>query len=115
MSDLASVYALFPTEVEARRIGRAMIERRLAACVNILPPCASLYRWEGRIVEGEEVPALFKTTRELAEALISAIADTHSYDVPAILSWPVDVRHPAYAAWVKAETLAPGDSMKIMG
>ena len=107
MSDLVSVYALFPTEAEARRVARAMIERRLAACVNILSACVSLYRWEGEIHEGSETPALFKTTREAADLLISAIAETLSYDVPAILGWPVEPRHPAYAAWVKAETIGP--------
>jgi periplasmic divalent cation tolerance protein len=104
MSAISTVYAVFGSSKEAERIGRAMIERQLAACVNILAPVRSLYRWEGKIADEEEIPALFKTAK--AEALIAAIADMHSYDVPAICEWPIGEAHPAYADWVAAETIA---------
>ena len=100
MSAIVTVYAIFADAGEAERIGRSMIERELAACVNILAPCRSLYRWEGRIEEASEVPALFKTTEDSAPALIAAIAAAHSYDVPAIVAWPIAAAHPAYADWV---------------
>jgi periplasmic divalent cation tolerance protein len=99
MSAIATVYAVFADADEAARIGRAMIEAELAACVNILAPCRSIYRWQGAIEEAEEVPALFKTAKP--EALIAAIAAAHSYDVPAIVAWPIDAAHPAYESWVK--------------
>ena len=104
MADIVSVYATFADDAEARRIGRQMIEERLAACVNILGPCRSIYRWQGAIEEAEEVAAIFKTTADGAAALIDRIAELHSYAVAAAVAWPVAAAHPAYAAWVEAET-----------
>lgn len=100
MSDIVSVYATFPNDEEARRIGRLMIEGRLAACVNILGACHSIYRWEGRIEEAEEVAAIFKTRAATAPQLIARIAELHSYDVPAAIAWPIAEAWNPYAAWV---------------
>ncbi len=100
MSGIASVYALFVNAEEAERIGRAMVEQRLAACVNILGECRSIYRWRGAIEESAEVAAIFKTTRAGAPALIEAIAAAHSYEVPAAVAWEALVAPPAYANWV---------------
>lgn len=100
MSGIVSVYAVFADAEEAGRIGRAMIEARLAACVNILGPCRSLYQWQGKIEESEEAPAIFKTAAASADALMAAIAQAHSYETPAIALWPVDRALPSYAAWV---------------
>lgn len=115
MSDIATVYAVFSSADEASRVGRAMVERRLAACVNILAPATSIYRWEGQVVDATEVPALFKTDAKLVQTLIEAIADAHGYDIPAILSWNVEARHPAYAAWVRAETRPDGADLPNSG
>ena len=100
MTGLVSVYATFADEAEARRIGRAMVERRLAACVNVLAPSVSIYRFEGEVAEAVESPALFKTSTNLAEPLTAAIAEAHSYRVPAIVAWPVAHSPAACAAWV---------------
>ncbi len=108
MSDIATVYAVFSSDDEARRVGRAMVERRLAVCVNILGAATSIFHWEGQVVDATEVPALFKTDANLVQALIEAIADAHGYEIPAIVSWGIDARHPAYAAWVRAETKPAG-------
>lgn len=81
-----------------------MVERELAACVNILAPCTSIYRFEGQVAEAREVPALFKTRADLAGPLIAAIAAAHSYRTPAIVAWFDDACHPATASWVEAET-----------
>jgi len=97
---IATVYAVFPDGDEAARIGRAMVEQGLAACVNILAPCRSIYRWQGAIEEAVEVPALFKARADRAEDLIAAIASAHSYDVPAAVAWPIAAAHPAYRAWI---------------
>jgi periplasmic divalent cation tolerance protein len=86
---------------EAERIGRAMIEERLAACINILGPIRSIYRWKKEIEQADEVAALFKTTDRQAEALITRIAALHSYDVPCIANWPIDKVLAAYADWVE--------------
>lgn len=104
MSAIATIYAVFGSRDEAERIGRAMIDRRLAACVNILGPAQSLYRWQGAVEQAEEVPALFKTTADLAEQLVAAIAAMHSYDVPAVCQWPVERTAPGYDDWILRET-----------
>lgn len=104
MSEIVTVYATFASEDEALRISRTLIEERLAACTNLLAPCRSLYRWEGKIEDSVEHPALFKTAADKAEALIARLAELHSYDVPAAVVWPIGVAHPPYEQWVKAES-----------
>jgi len=100
---VVSVYAVFADSEEAERIGRAAVEARLAACVNILGPCRSIYRWKGKIETAEEVAAIFKTSSARADALVARIAELHSYDVPAIAVWPIDKLLLQYAQWVEDE------------
>ena len=96
-----SVYVVFANADEAERIGRAVIEERLAACVNILGPARSIYRWKGTIETADEVPAIFKTHHRRSDALIERIAQLHSYEVPCIVTWPIDKIVGAYADWVE--------------
>ena len=96
-----TLYAVFADPAEAQRIGRQMVEERLAACVNILQPCRSFYRWEGAIESANEVPALFKTTLDQADALIARIREQHSYSVPAIAVWPIERLPIDYGDWVE--------------
>jgi periplasmic divalent cation tolerance protein len=98
---IVSVYAVFADADEAQRIARTVVEERLAACVNILGACRSIYRWQGVVEEAEEVAAIFKARADKAEALTARIAALHSYNVPAIAVWPVEHAWPAYADWVK--------------
>ncbi len=100
---VCTVYAVFADADEARRIGRAMVERRLAACINVLAPCTSIYWWEGAVAEADEAPALFKTTTDRVDALIAGIAELHSYEVPAIVVWPVDRLPASFGDWVESE------------
>lgn len=102
MTGIATVYAVFADDDEAGRIARIVIEERLAACANILAPCRSIYRWQGAIEEATEFPALFKTARP--DALIARIAALHSYDVPAVVAWPIEAAYPSYAEWIAAES-----------
>ena len=104
MTDIVSVYATFPDRAEAERIGRRLIEERVAACVNILGPCRSIFRWQGVIEEADEVAAIFKTTATQAERLVGRLSELHSYDVPAAVVWPIGRSIPAYANWVSTET-----------
>jgi periplasmic divalent cation tolerance protein len=104
MSGIVTVYATFASEEEAARIARTLIEESLAACANLLAPCRSIYRWEGKIEDAAEHPALFKTTADRAEALIARLAELHSYEVPAAVVWPIDTAHTPYAQWVTTET-----------
>jgi len=99
-ASIATVYAVFVTDEEARRIARIVVEERLAACANILASCHSIYRWHGAIEEAAEVPAIFKTTAAGAEPLIARIAELHSYDVPAAVAWPIVGALAAYAEWI---------------
>ncbi|PSJ42117.1 divalent-cation tolerance protein CutA [Allosphingosinicella deserti] len=101
---IVTVYAVFASDEEAARIARILIDERLTACVNILGPCRSLYRWDGRIEDATEVAALFKTAAEQAEALIGRLAELHSYDLPAAAIWPISAATPGYAKWVLDET-----------
>jgi len=96
-----SVYAVFADTEEAERIGLAMIEERLAACVNILGPIRSIYRWKGKTETSDEVAAIFKTTDERAGKLITRVAALHSYDVPCVVAWPIEKIVGAYADWVE--------------
>ena len=98
---VVTVYAVFKDAEEADMIGRTIIEERLAACVNILGGCRSIYRWEEQVETVGEVPALFKTTLDQADAIIARIATLHSYDTPAIAVWPIAKLPVAYAEWVE--------------
>ena len=100
---IVSVYAVFADEQEACRIGGIVVEERLAACVNVLGPCRSIYRWQGKVETAAEAAAVFKARADKADALIARIAELHSYDVPAITIWPIDKALPAYADWVNEE------------
>jgi periplasmic divalent cation tolerance protein len=98
---IVSVYVLFANAEEAERIGRTVVEERLAACINILGPVQSIYRWRGAVETAQEVAAILKTSQAGAEALILRIAELHSYDVPCIAMWPADKVLRSYAHWVE--------------
>ncbi|GAA4017595.1 divalent-cation tolerance protein CutA [Sphingomonas swuensis] len=101
---IVSLYCVFADADEAERIGRLVVEERLAACINILSPCRSIYRWEGRIEDASEVPALLKTDASRTDALIARIVQLHSYEIPAIAVWPVEHAPSAFADWVVANS-----------
>jgi len=98
---VVSVYAVFADADEAERIARIVVEERLAACANILGPIRSIYRWRGAFETADEVAAIFKTRREQSDALIGRIAALHSYDVPCVVTWPIDNVLRGYADWVE--------------
>ncbi|MGN6156442.1 MAG: divalent-cation tolerance protein CutA [Sphingomicrobium sp.] len=102
---ILSVYAVFASAEEAERIGRIVIEEKLAACINILAPCRSIYRWQGSIESAEEVPAILKTHGWQGDALIERIAALHSYDTPCIAVWPIEKLLRRYADWVEESVL----------
>ena len=98
---IVSIYAVFASADEAERIGRTVVEEQLAACVNILGPVRSIYRWKGAIETADEVAAIFKTHHWRSDALIERIAALHSYEVPCVVSWPIDKIFGNYAHWVE--------------
>jgi len=93
-----------PDDATATAIARAAVDARLAACANIEPPIRSVYRWQGRIEEGVEVPLLLKTMPDHFKALERLVADHHPDDVPAILAIPVERTTDAFGAWLARET-----------
>ena len=100
------VYTTYPSVVEAEKSGRAIVERRLAACVNILPGMISHYWWQGTLERGEEVVMIIKTRASLAEAVRQAVKEMHSYETPAILVIPLESVDQSYLAWMMQETEA---------
>jgi periplasmic divalent cation tolerance protein len=98
------VYTTWPTTVEAEAAGRALVERRLAACVNILPGMISHYRWEGKVERAEETVMIIKTRASLADAVSDAVKELHSYDTPAIVVLPLESVEKGYLGWLLAET-----------
>lgn len=99
---IVSVYAVFADVDEAERIARTAVEERLAACVNILGPIHSIYRWKDAVESAQEAAAIFKTSEQGADALMTRIAQLHSYDVPCIATWPIEKIPDTYAAFVEA-------------
>jgi periplasmic divalent cation tolerance protein len=93
-----------PDETSANAIALAVVEARLAACVNILPRVQSVYRWQGAVESASEIPLLIKTTAANYPALENAIRAQHPYEIPEIIALPVERGLPAYLNWVAAET-----------
>lgn len=96
-----------PDRPAAEDLARELVETRLAACVNILPACHSIYRWQGVLETADEVPLLIKTTSERYPALQAAIRNRHPYELPEVIALPVIQGLPDYLAWVARETRPP--------
>jgi periplasmic divalent cation tolerance protein len=102
--DTLLVITNLPDAASARALAEALVSARLAACVNILAPCRSVYRWEGKIEDAEEVPLLIKTTAARYAELEAAIRARHPYELPEIVAVPIERGLSAYLGWVAAET-----------
>jgi periplasmic divalent cation tolerance protein len=106
MSEHVVVYCTIGKLAEAEPLARALVEERLAACVNILPILASVYRWQDRIEREGELLLVIKTRREKIEALEAAIVARHPYEVPEIIVLPIEAGHAPYLAWIDECTTA---------
>jgi periplasmic divalent cation tolerance protein len=98
------VYTTWPSIVEAERAGHSIVEKRLAACVNILPGMISHYWWEGKLERAEEVVMIVKTRATLAEGVREAVKSLHSYETPSIMVLPVESVDADYYRWIVTET-----------
>lgn len=98
------VFTNLPDAAGAQALARFLVEQRLAACVNILAPCHSVYRWQDKIECAIEVPLLIKTSSECYSALETAIRAHHPYELPEIVAVPIERGLPDYLAWVTAQT-----------
>jgi periplasmic divalent cation tolerance protein len=104
MERVVLVYTTWPSVVEAERSGRVLVERRLAACVNILSGMISHYWWQGKLERDEETVAIFKTRASLGEDLCRAVKDVHPYETPSIVVLPLESVDADYYAWILKET-----------
>ena len=98
------VYVTTGSMEEARRIGRALVEERLAAAVNIIAGVTSIYRWDGAIREANEVVVVAKTQEERLGALTARVREMHAYDCPGVVALPVVGGSEPYLRWIAAET-----------
>ncbi len=99
------VYVTAP-QGEAGGLARALVENKLAACVNILPLVRSVYTWQGEICEEDEALLVIKTRASLLEALREKVIALHSYDVPEVIAMPITGGHPPYLSWIAENTRA---------
>ncbi len=102
--DAFFVYVTAANESEADLIARTVVEERLAACANRLGSIQSIYWWEGRVCEGEEVALVLKTAEERKDELVERIKQLHSYDCPCIVCLPIAGGNPDFLAWINSET-----------
>jgi periplasmic divalent cation tolerance protein len=107
MRDVLLVTTNCPDSATAQRIAQSLVQNGLAACVNQLPPVASIYRWRGAVETASEVPLLIKCTRERYPQVEEAIRQLHPYDVPEIIALPVVTGFGPYLRWVDDETQPP--------
>lgn len=107
MTQALLVFTNLPDTASAEALARHLIAQRLAACVNILSPCTSVYRWEGKTERATETPVLIKTSAERYPALESAILEHHPYELPEIVAVPIGHGLPAYLGWIAMETTPP--------
>jgi periplasmic divalent cation tolerance protein len=98
------VYTTWPSVVEAEQAGRRIVERRLAACVNIVPGMISHYWWQGKIERAEEIVMLIKTRASLAAAVGAAVKELHAYATPCVMVLPVESADAGYHKWIVEET-----------
>jgi periplasmic divalent cation tolerance protein len=101
MTDKQIILTTAGSEEEAKKIARAMVERRLAACVNIIPQMESIYRWQGKVDESREWLLLIKTSAALFPAVRDAIRELHSYDLPECIALNIADGNKEYLKWLE--------------
>jgi periplasmic divalent cation tolerance protein len=106
------VYVTAADVTEAKTLGRKLVEEQLAACANILPGATSIFRWQGKVEEAEEVVLILKTTEQKLERLIERAKSLHSYDCPCIEALPVVEGNRDFLEWVVRET--GGDPKQLL-
>ena len=98
------IYITCETTEEAENIGAIIVERRLAACVNILSGMQSMYWWEGKVEKSDEIVLIAKTRTTLVDELTEAVTAMHSYDVPCVVAMPIIGGNPQFLSWIREET-----------
>lgn len=103
-NEFCFLYSTFPDADSARAAAHVLVEKKLAACVNIYPPMTSLYVWQGKLEEGSEVAVFIKTRRALVDQVIAAARPLHPYSTPCFLMLPIEGGNADYLAWARAQT-----------
>ncbi|HYR19915.1 MAG TPA: divalent-cation tolerance protein CutA [Myxococcales bacterium] len=104
MTDALLVFTTLPSADKAAELAKALVEERLAACANLLPAIRSIYRWQGKLQDENEVLLLLKTRAEHLERLKLRILELHPYEVPEVLAVPVEAGYQPYLDWLAGET-----------
>ena len=104
------VFSTFPDPDKASQVARTLVSENLAACVNLVGPVRSIYRWEGEISDDSETLAVIKTTREQFEAMRARLVELHPYDVPEVIALPIEAGHAPYLAWVADAVTRPSSA-----
>jgi periplasmic divalent cation tolerance protein len=99
-NEILVAFCTFPDEETARQIAKEMVERRLAACGNVLPQVHSIYRWQGKVESSDEALAIFKLSAGRYGEFEAKLRSLHPYDVPEIIAFPIDQALPEYLRWV---------------
>jgi periplasmic divalent cation tolerance protein len=103
MTDKIVVLSTCASAEEAERLARRLIDDRLAACVNVLSPVRSFYRWKGAVEDSAEWMLVIKTTRDKFDALRAAVESAHTYELPEVIAIPVVEGSPNYLSWIERE------------
>ena len=98
------IYSTTSSEKEAKYIARILVEKKLVACVNIIPQIKSIYWWEGKVCQDDEVMLVSKTKRSLFATVMDRVTALHSYEVPEIISFPISEGSPGYLSWIEKVT-----------
>lgn len=102
--DRQLIYITASSGEEARKIARALVEERLAACANLLGEIGSIYWWEGAVQEDPEFALIVKSTAELVPSIVERVRALHSYDCPCVVAMPITAGNTAFLDWIEAET-----------
>ena len=105
MSAHIIILSTVSNDVEAAKIARELVGRRLAACVNIVPAVRSIYRWKGKVHDDSECMLVIKTVRERFESVRLALCDLHSYDLPEVVALPIDAGDDSYLNWLTDQSV----------
>jgi periplasmic divalent cation tolerance protein len=98
------VFSTFPSPDKAAEVARILVSEQLCACVNLVGPVRSIYRWQGEVCDEAETLAVIKTTRDRFDALKARLVELHPYEVAEVIAMPVEAGHAPYLAWVTDET-----------
>lgn len=104
LTRLVACYVTVPDRAVGERIGRALVEKRVAACVNMIPGIVSMYRWEGAVQQDEELLLMIKSQEHLVQDIVREVKALHPYECPEVISVALGDGHDAYLDWVRRET-----------